>query len=67
MSTETHILLIIPLVIIEFILLFFGLREWMRCATFKIFSKWVWLPVILFVGIFGPIGFLMLGRENGGN
>ena len=54
---------LIPLVILDLGLIIFALVDWSRRKRTK-GPKWVWLLIILFVSTFGPILYLILGREE---
>jgi len=55
---------IIPLILIQLVLIIVSLRDWMRRTHFKNLTKWIWLIVILFVNIIGPILYLTMGRDQ---
>jgi hypothetical protein len=54
---------LIPVVILDLGLIVFALIDWARRKRTK-GPKWVWLLVILFVSTFGPIIYLIFGREE---
>lgn len=55
--------LLIPVLVLELLLMGIALVDWFRREQTK-GSRWVWLPVIVFFGILGPIVYLLLGREE---
>lgn len=55
--------LLIPVLLLELALIGIALADWLRREHTK-GPRWVWLPVILFVGILGPIAYLLFGREE---
>lgn len=55
--------LLIPVLLLELLLLGIALADWIRREQTK-GPRWVWLPVILFFGILGPITYLLFGREE---
>jgi len=55
--------LLIPIALIQLALLVVALVDWARRERTK-GPKWVWLLVILFVNIIGPIIYLLAGREE---
>ena len=52
---------LIPVVIIQLILLVTALLDWIKRENTR-GNKWVWLAVILFVNLFGPIFYFLFGR-----
>ncbi len=62
MSQE--ILLIIPLAVIQFVLLGFALYDLVKRNRVRGGNKLVWVLVIVFVSIIGPILYLTIGREE---
>ncbi|HPH95163.1 MAG TPA: PLD nuclease N-terminal domain-containing protein [Anaerolineaceae bacterium] len=55
--------LLIPIIILQFGLLLFALVDLARRAQTR-GPKWVWLLVILFISIIGPIIYLVAGRQE---
>lgn len=55
--------LIIPLVLIDLGLIIYSLVDLARREKTK-GPKWVWALVILFVSTFGPIIYLLFGRDE---
>jgi hypothetical protein len=55
---------IIPIVLIELILMIIALVDLIRREKTRYLPKWVWALLILFFQLFGPIGYLILGRED---
>ena len=54
---------LIPVLLLDLGLIVFALVDWARRKRTK-GPKWVWLLVILFVSTFGPIIYLIFGREE---
>ena len=54
---------LIPLLLLDLGLIAFALVDWSRRRRTK-GPKWLWLLVILFVSTFGPIVYLLFGREE---
>ena len=54
---------IIPVVIIQLILLVTALLDWIKRPVLR-GNRWVWLAVILFVNLFGPIIYFLFGRSD---
>jgi len=63
MSTHT-LLLLSPLIAIDLGLIIFSLYDLTRPDRRVHGSKWVWAAVILFVSTFGPLIYLLVGREE---
>jgi len=60
----THFLpFLIPVVILQGVLMLVALIDLLRRERTR-GPKWVWLLVILFVNLFGPIAYLMFGKEE---
>jgi hypothetical protein len=55
--------LLIPILIIQLVLIIFALTDLVRREQTR-GPKWVWVLVILFVNMIGPIIYLLLGREE---
>lgn len=61
------LLAIIPLVLIQIILIIVCIRDWQKRERFRSLNKWIWLIIILFVNIIGPILYLSIGKDNDNN
>lgn len=57
--------LLLPIIAIQFILLIIAVLAW-RKTTKTLGNKWIWLVIIIVIGIIGPIAFLTIGRRNEG-
>ena len=55
--------LLIPLLVIQLALLVFALIDLGRRTTTR-GPKWIWVLVIVFVNIIGPIVYFVIGRED---
>jgi hypothetical protein len=55
--------LLIPVILIELALLLIALIDLLRRQKTR-GPKWAWALAILFVQIFGPIAYLIFGREE---
>lgn len=56
--------LLIPILIIDLGLIAVALWDLYKRERVKGGNKWVWLAVILLIGTFGPIIYLVVGREE---
>ncbi|MFH2039590.1 MAG: PLD nuclease N-terminal domain-containing protein [Chloroflexota bacterium] len=54
---------LIPVVIVQLILLVVALLDLLKREKTR-GPKWVWVLVILFVNLFGPIIYFLFGRDN---
>ena len=55
--------LLIPILIIQLALVIFALVDLIRREKTK-GPKWVWVLVILFINLIGPIVYLIVGRDE---
>jgi predicted ABC-type exoprotein transport system permease subunit len=55
--------LILPLIILQLILVIIALIDWTRAEQTN-GSKWIWLLIILFISLFGPILYFIFGRRR---
>ncbi|WP_147534902.1 PLD nuclease N-terminal domain-containing protein [Bacillus marasmi] len=55
--------LLIPILIVQLILLIIALVDVIRAEKTN-GPKWVWILVILFINIIGPIVYFVFGRRN---
>lgn len=54
---------LIPVVIVQLILLVVALLDLLKREKTR-GPKWIWVLVILFVNLFGPIIYFIFGRDN---
>lgn len=57
------IMMLLPLIIIELGLVIFALYRLAK-DNVKYLPKWAWALIIIFFNLFGPIIFLIVGREK---
>jgi len=55
--------LLVPILVVQFVLIIVALRDLLGRETVR-GPKWMWVLVILFVNLLGPILYLVLGRED---
>ena len=60
----SYLPLLIPIILVELALLVFALVDLIRRERTKILPKWLWAIIILFIQIFGPVVYLLVGREE---
>lgn len=58
------ILLLLPIILIELGLLVFALYDLAKRKKVRGGNKWLWLIIILFISLIGPLVYLVLGREE---
>jgi uncharacterized membrane protein len=63
MTTAEIIKLLMPLIILQFGLMFFCLYR-LNKDTVKYLPKWAWALIIIFVNLFGAVIYLFAGRER---
>lgn len=57
--------ILMPILLIQLGLIIFCLKKILKQRSFKFLSKPVWIIIVLFVQLFGPIAYLLLERgEN---
>jgi hypothetical protein len=56
--------IIIPLVLIELTVMLIALRDWYKKRDMLGQNKYVWLAIILFFNLFGPIIWLFYGSNK---
>jgi len=54
---------IIPLIVIELILLIVALVDCIRAEQTN-GPKWLWIIIIIFIEILGPVFYFVFGRKN---
>lgn len=60
---KEYLPLLIPILIIQLALIFFALTDLVRREQTR-GPKWVWVLVIVFVNMIGPIVYFLLGRDE---
>jgi hypothetical protein len=56
---------IIPIVLLNVVMVVWCLIDWSKRKNFKLLDKKVWIFIILFVQLFGPLAYLLAGRGDG--
>jgi len=54
---------LIPILLLQLVLMVVALRDLIRRQVTR-GPKWMWVIIILFVNTFGPIAYLLIGREE---
>lgn len=60
---STYLPLIIPIIILNLILIIICGRDIVKSRKFSIGIKIIWFAVILFIQLFGPLAYLLIGRR----
>ncbi|HHT69174.1 MAG TPA: PLDc_N domain-containing protein [Firmicutes bacterium] len=55
---------LVPLILAEFVLMVTALVHVLRHPNYKFGSRALWIPVVLFVQILGPIVYFVFGRGD---
>jgi hypothetical protein len=63
MTTAQILKLFAPLIALQFGLIIFCLYKLCKDKV-KYLPKWAWALIIVFINIFGPIIYLLIGRER---
>ncbi len=58
--------LLLPIFLIQLGLLAFAMWDWAHRQAYRYLNRWAWLAVIVLVNIFGPLIYLLVGREENG-
>ena len=58
-----NIALLAPLLIIQFGLIIVAIIDWIKIEQTN-GPKWIWLLIILFISLFGPIIYFIFGRRT---
>jgi hypothetical protein len=60
---QKYLPLLIPVIILEVGLMIFCVVDIIRRPKTR-GSKWMWIPIVVLVNLFGPIAYLLFGREE---
>lgn len=52
-----------PLIIIQLIIMIIALLDWLKTKETN-GPRWMWLPIILFISLLGPILYFVIGRRQ---
>jgi hypothetical protein len=56
--------LLIPIILIELALMIAAIVDLIKHPKTRFMPRWVWVLVVLFFQLFGPIIYFMIGREQ---
>jgi len=56
--------LLLPLIFIQLLLIVVALRDLSRQPVTR-GPRWMWVLIIIFINLIGPIAYFVLGREEG--
>lgn len=62
MGSITTLALIIPIIILEFILMITAVIHILRNPIYRFGNRILWLIIVIFVQIIGPILYFLIGR-----
>ncbi len=62
--TKDVLLALIPIIILNVALVIWCVIDWTKRDRFAYFQKYVWLIIILFIQLIGPILYLIIGRKD---
>lgn len=63
LNIQQIVMILLPILIIQLGLVIFSLYRLAK-DNVKYLPKWAWVLIILFFNLFGPIVFLVVGREK---
>lgn len=55
---------LLPIVILEIILMIYALSHVLKHDRYKFGSRTMWILIVIFIQIIGPILYLIIGREE---
>jgi hypothetical protein len=55
---------IIPIILVELVLVIICIVDLVRREKVRYIPKWAWALIIIFIQIFGAVGYLIFGREE---
>ncbi len=61
-----YIGLLLPVILLELALTVTALVHVLRHKKYKMGSRLIWIPVVLFIQILGPVAYFILGRSDEG-
>ena len=61
---KEYLPIILPIILLEVILMFIALRDVLKREKYKYGNKTIWIFVVVFIMIFGPILYLTTAREE---
>ena len=53
-----------PLILIQLILMVIGLRDVLMHTEYKVGTRTMWILIVVFVNIFGPIAYFIWGKKE---
>ncbi|NJD60540.1 MAG: transcriptional regulator [Anaerolineales bacterium] len=55
---------LIPVLLLEWVLMIIAIMDLIRRERTRGLPKWAWALIVIFIQIFGPIVYLIFGREE---
>lgn len=62
--SSINLQLILPLLLIQGVLVVVSLFDWIKQEDQIRGNRWIWLPVIIFIHIIGPVLYFIFGRRK---
>lgn len=63
-NLQAYLPILIPLLILQLTLAVFALISVLRSKSFKTGSKLMWIPIVCFISLIGPILYFTLGKAD---
>ncbi len=57
-------LAVIPVVLLNLVMVIWCISDWYKRKKFRLLDKKVWIFIILFIQLFGPLAYLLAGRGD---
>lgn len=57
-------LAVIPVVLLNLVMVIWCISDWYKRKNFRLLDKKVWIFIILFIQLFGPLAYLLAGRGD---
>ncbi len=64
MSNSDLLIMLIPVIILQFTLMVVSLVHILRHDTYKVGTRLIWILVVIFINFLGPILYFAIGREE---
>lgn len=64
MSNSDLLIMLIPVIILQFTLMVVSLVHILRHDTYKVGTRLIWVLVVIFINFLGPILYFAIGRDE---
>ncbi len=61
---KEYLPILIPIIILEVVLMIYALVHVLKHKNYKFGNRTMWILIVVFVQIIGPIIYLTMGKEN---